>query len=262
MVFAVFGSQHAQGEATTDTPRLASSRFRLARLRAFIHQHRRLRAGSRPRVCVLGLSNTRQPLPRDRDQQAHRESRHYALPADKEIWSNFQQQTHQAHYSPGVRGLRTEHPTHTSALAANHGLCGRSKKQDSTPSTCALSEASPGETKHPSTQYFRGKGLPPCIPYTQAEASPLTWLCLPDGGQPYLQELSLQELRFKDSCKRDLKALAINTDTWEALACDRCAWRQEVQKSLSSNEDTLMQQPTESLNPRQTGNLDILLCTV
>ena len=29
------------------------------------------------------------------------------------------------------------------------------------------------------------------------------------------------QLRFKDIYKRDLKALAINTDTWEALACDR-----------------------------------------
>ena len=41
------------------------------------------------------------------------------------------------------------------------------------------------------------------------------------------------QLCFKDICERDLKALAINTDTWEALECDRCAWRQSVQKGLS-----------------------------
>ena len=34
LVFAAVGSQHAQGAAATDTPRLASSRYRLARLRA------------------------------------------------------------------------------------------------------------------------------------------------------------------------------------------------------------------------------------
>ena len=55
-----------------------------------------------------------------------------------------------------------------------------------------------------------------------------------------------------------MTALAINTDTWEALACDRCAWRPGVQRGLSSCEDTLMHQveekePTESLSPRQTG---------
>ena len=32
------------------------------------------------------------------------------------------------------------------------------------------------------------------------------------------------QVSFKDICKRELKALAINTDTWEALASDRCVW--------------------------------------
>ena len=31
------------------------------------------------------------------------------------------------------------------------------------------------------------------------------------------------QLRLKDICQRDLKALATNTDTWEAFVCDRCA---------------------------------------
>ena len=44
--------------------------------------------------------------------------------------------------------------------------------------------------------------------------------------------------RFKDICEHDLKALAINTDTWKALACDRCALRQYAEKGLSSCEDT------------------------
>ena len=41
------------------------------------------------------------------------------------------------------------------------------------------------------------------------------------------------QLRYKDTCKRDLKALGINTDTWEAAAADRSAWKQEVHKGLS-----------------------------
>ena len=35
-------------------------------------------------------------------------------------------------------------------------------------------------------------------------------------------------MRFKDISNSDLKPLAINTDTWEALASDRGAWRQAV----------------------------------
>ena len=53
------------------------------------------------------------------------------------------------------------------------------------------------------------------------------------------------QLRFKDVCKHDLKAVAINTDTLEALACDRCGWKQKMQEGLPSYEDTLMQQAEE-----------------
>ena len=36
-------------------------------------------------------------------------------------------------------------------------------------------------------------------------------------------------LRYKDVCKRDLKALEIDLNRWETLASDRSAWRQAVQ---------------------------------
>ena len=32
------------------------------------------------------------------------------------------------------------------------------------------------------------------------------------------------QLRYKDTCKRDLKALDLNTNTWEAAAADRSTW--------------------------------------
>ena len=41
------------------------------------------------------------------------------------------------------------------------------------------------------------------------------------------------QLWYKDICKRDLKALGINTDTWEAAAADRSTWKQEVKEGLS-----------------------------
>ena len=50
------------------------------------------------------------------------------------------------------------------------------------------------------------------------------------------------QLWFKDVCKRDLKALNIDQNNWEATALKRSAWRQTVQKGLSNFEETLAQQ--------------------
>ena len=36
------------------------------------------------------------------------------------------------------------------------------------------------------------------------------------------------QLRYKDTCKRGLVALGINTNTWEAAATDGSTWKQEV----------------------------------
>ena len=53
------------------------------------------------------------------------------------------------------------------------------------------------------------------------------------------------QLRFKDVCKRDLKALNIDQNNWEATALRRSAWRQTVQNGLSNFEETLAQQHRE-----------------
>ena len=43
-------------------------------------------------------------------------------------------------------------------------------------------------------------------------------------------------LRFKDFCKRDLKAGNINTAGWEAAAADRCRWRLAVKAGIQTCE--------------------------
>src|SRR6201996_3765554 len=53
-------------------------------------------------------------------------------------------------------------------------------------------------------------------------------------GRPYL--------RYKDICKRDLRALDIDTTAWEEVALDRPLWRQKVQKGLSCYEKSLKEQ--------------------
>ena len=60
---------------------------------------------------------------------------------------------------------------------------------------------------------------------------------LVEGKRP----IGRPQLRFKDVCKRDLKALNFNLNNWETIALERSAWRQNVQKTLSKFEETLAQ---------------------
>ena len=48
------------------------------------------------------------------------------------------------------------------------------------------------------------------------------------------------QLRYKDVCKRDIKALDINTGSWEDLAADRMMWRSTLNQHLKSGEEKLV----------------------
>ena len=50
------------------------------------------------------------------------------------------------------------------------------------------------------------------------------------------------QLRYKDICKQDLKALGMGFNRWETLASEHSAWRQVMQHGLSHFEETLVQQ--------------------
>ena len=47
------------------------------------------------------------------------------------------------------------------------------------------------------------------------------------------------QLRFKDACKRNMKALDINTETWEDLASNRSDWRSTLHTQLLAGEKVL-----------------------
>ena len=51
-----------------------------------------------------------------------------------------------------------------------------------------------------------------------------------------------RNLRFKDVCKRDLKAGNINLASWEALAADRSHWRLAVKASTQACEESIEEQ--------------------
>ena len=65
--------------------------------------------------------------------------------------------------------------------------------------------------------------------------------CLWDTVQ-FSEECDVIQTNSTDIYKPDLKALAVSTDTWKALAYDRCARGQKVEKGLSTYEDILTQQ--------------------
>ena len=48
------------------------------------------------------------------------------------------------------------------------------------------------------------------------------------------------QLRYKDTCKRDLKALNIETESWEKLAGDRTRWRSTLNQHLQYGEAKLL----------------------
>ena len=47
------------------------------------------------------------------------------------------------------------------------------------------------------------------------------------------------QLRYKDVCKRDLKALDINIQCWEDMAADRNSWCSTFQRQLKAGEEQI-----------------------
>jgi len=60
------------------------------------------------------------------------------------------------------------------------------------------------------------------------------------------------KLRYKDICKRDLKALNIDINSWEALAHNRQAWRSAVKEGLKLHEADLARRADEKREQRKS----------
>ena len=52
-------------------------------------------------------------------------------------------------------------------------------------------------------------------------------------------------LRYKDVCMRDMKAVHIDTMSWEGLAADRIKWRSALKQHLKTGKDKLMTGATD-----------------
>ena len=74
-------------------------------------------------------------------------------------------------------------------------------------------------------------------------------------------------LRYKDVCIRDMKAVDIDTMSWEGLAADRTEWRSALKQPLETGEEKLMaaaaekrarrKQNSSSIRPETTHRCDV-----
>ena len=61
-------------------------------------------------------------------------------------------------------------------------------------------------------------------------------------------------LRYKDVCVRDMKAVDIDTMSWEGLAADRTKWRSALKQHLKTREYKLMAAAADKLALRKEGS--------
>ena len=103
----------------------------------------------------------------------------------------------------------------------------------------------------PNAQVLKRAGLPTM--YTLLRQRRLSWLGhvrrMEDGRIPKdilygelasgKRSVGRPQLRYKDVCKRDLKALDINIQCWEDMAADRNSWRSTLQRQLKAGEEQI-----------------------
>ena len=70
-------------------------------------------------------------------------------------------------------------------------------------------------------------------------------------------KLALGNLRYKDVCIRDMKAVDIDTMSWEGLAADRTEWRSALKQHLETGEEKLMAAAADKRARRKEGSSSI-----
>ena len=111
--------------------------------------------------------------------------------------------------------------------------------------------------KVPSTEVLDSAGLPTM--YTLLRQRRMHWIGhvrrMEDGRIPkdvLYGELAAgkrprgrPQLRYKDVCKRDMKALEIDPKSWEDIAADRSSWRCLLHKQLKEGEEKITNEAIE-----------------
>ena len=61
------------------------------------------------------------------------------------------------------------------------------------------------------------------------------------------------KLRFKDVCKRDLKAMGMPADSWEAMAANRVVWRSIIHEGVKFHDKGWFNQLAKKREKRKCG---------
>ena len=114
------------------------------------------------------------------------------------------------------------------------------------------------QDKVTNTDVLSRAGLP--IMYTLLRQRRLRWL----GHVRLYGELALgrrttgrPHLRYTDVSARDMKAVDIDTMSWEGLAVDRTGWRSALKQHLKTGEDKLMTAAADKRARRKEGSSSI-----
>ena len=132
-------------------------------------------------------------------------------------------------------------------------------------STCkasAASSVSAGETRCPTMRSWTAPVSPPCTHYSDsAECAGLAMCAMEDDRIPkdiLYGELAVgkrprghPQLRYKDVCKRDMRALEIDPKSWEDIAADRSSWRCLLHKQLKEGEEKITNEAIEKRTRRK-----------
>ena len=117
--------------------------------------------------------------------------------------------------------------------------------------------------KVPNTEVLHRAGLPTM--YTLLRQRRMRWIGhvrrMEDGRIPkdiLYGELAVgkrprgrPQLRYKDVCKRDMKALEIDPESWEDIAADRSSWRCLLHKQLKEGEEKITNEAIERRTRRK-----------
>ena len=134
------------------------------------------------------------------------------------------------------------------SMAVRHGPCIPIRRKGSTLSTLEAYDAysaSHGKTRWPTLMSCLALASPPCTPCWDnigctGLAMSAVWRMAEfqktssTESLPQLRSTGCLQLRYKDACKRDMKALNININSWEDLIINCTSWSSTLHKQLQT----------------------------
>ena len=122
----------------------------------------------------------------------------------------------------------------------------------------AASSVSAAETRCPTLRSWTAPVSPPCTHDSDSAEYAGLAMCTAWKMEEYRRTFSMEnfavgrpQLRYKDVCKRDMRALGIDPESWENNAADRSSWRCLLHKQLKEGEEMITNEAIEKRTRRK-----------